>query len=77
MQLGLYLQLDRDRSHSRVASRLVSEDPIEQFEKAFERLSGFPLIVCTERIFTAKLSEESFTSTVGYSDIPAYSEVLS
>ena len=73
MQLGLYLQLDHDRSHSRVASRLVSEDPIELSRK----LSGFLLIVCTERIFTAKLSEESFTSTVGYSDIPAYSEVLS
>ena len=73
MQLGLYLQLYRDRSRSRVASRLVSEDPIELSKK----LSGFLLIVCTERIFTAKLSEESFTSTVGYSDIPAYSEVLS
>ena len=56
----------------RVAWRIVSEDP----SSCNARL-GFLLIVCTERIFTADHeSNHESTSTVGYSDVPAYSQVL-
>ena len=65
MRIGLYL-------HRRITSgtlRTVSEDPV----------SGFLLIVRTDRIFTARCLDPrkvvTWTSTVGYSDVPAYSKV--
>ena len=52
------------------ALRAVSEDPV----------TGFLLIVRTERIVTAPTHPDhesgvTRTSTVGYSDVPAYSKV--
>ncbi len=73
MGVGLYLHRRKGQVpfDARRASRAVSEDPSKR---------GFLLIVRTGRIVTARavLPRNGLmarTSTAGYSDVPAYSEV--
>jgi len=74
MRVGLYLHRQRPgygvTESSKRAWRVVSEDPF----------SGFLLIVRTGRIFTAnantRIAGVTPTSTAGYSDVPAYSQVF-
>src|SRR3970040_1751999 len=64
MRIGLYLHHPKGGT-----SRAVSEDPV----------SGFLLIVRIDRIVTVHVTTLrrgcDRTSTVGYSDVPAYSKV--